>query len=286
MTGLAFALVMTSAFLHAYWNLLAKRAGGGTAFVWVMSLTQIIILFPVLVGYLVISRPEITPTGVAFTLGTSAFHVAYYLLLTRAYHVGDMSLVYPLARGTGPTLSIVGAVLIFGERPGPLAVLGALLVVLGIFMLTGNPFRMRASDSLGAVIYGLLTGLVIACYTLTDKQVVGVLGVTPLFLIWVSGTVRALALFPYARTHWASVGTLWKQQRWNIVGVALFDSLSYTLFLLALSFGQVSYLSPARQVSILFGAILGARFLAEGHAAARIGAALVMLIGLVALTVS
>lgn len=286
MTGLAFVLVITSAFLHAYWNLLAKRAGGGASFVWAMSLTEVVVLLPVLLGVFIIQQPAISAAGVAFTLGSSVLHVLYYLLLTRAYTAGDMSLVYPLSRGTGPTLSILGAVLVFGERPGVLAVFGALLVVLGVFMLTGNPFKLRGSANAGAILYGLLTGLVIAVYTLTDKQVVGVLSVPPLFLLWVSSVIRTTALTPYARRHWPDIKALWQQQRPNIVGVAVFDSLSYTLFLVALSFGQVSYLSPARQVSILFGAILGARFLAEGNALARVGAALVMLIGLMALTLN
>jgi len=116
MTLLAFALVLTSAILHATWNYLAKRAGGGTLFVWMFSLAGWLLYFPLALAILIIQQPDLGGAALAAILGTSLLHLVYYLLLQRGYRVGDLSIVYPLARGTGPAIASVGAVLLLGTR--------------------------------------------------------------------------------------------------------------------------------------------------------------------------
>jgi drug/metabolite transporter (DMT)-like permease len=299
MSVFALTLVLISALLHATWNLFAKRAKGGTAFVWLFSALACLIYLPMLVYFLWASKLQINAAAALLLAGTCLLHLAYYLLLDRGYRAGDMSLVYPLARGTGPLLALIGAVLLLGERPHVIAVVGAALVAAGIFVLTGSPLAAWKSDARGALIFGLLTGLTIAAYTLWDKQVVSSLSsalsgeaqvislITPaIVLIWFSGFTQTLILAPYALSHRDEVRAAWKNSRREASGIALLDSLSYILFLVALVLAPVSYAAPARQMSILLGTVMGTRLLSEGDATRRLAGAGVMLVGLLTLALS
>jgi drug/metabolite transporter (DMT)-like permease len=283
MSNLAFGLVMASALTHAIWNWLAKRAGGGTAFVWLFSTLSTLIYLPLAIIILARDQPIIESEQIIFLVGTCVLHLAYYTLLSRGYKVGDLSLVYPLSRGTGPMLSTIGAIFLLGERPTIVALMGAILITAGVFILTGNPFALTKKQNLPAVIYGLLTGLTIAAYTIWDKQAVSVVLIPPLILTWVSGLSRALMLMPFAYRHRDQVYAAWHKHRREAFGIGILDALSYILFLIALAFSPVSYMGPARQVSILFGALLGTQLLAEGDARRRLLAVGVMMVGLVSL---
>jgi drug/metabolite transporter (DMT)-like permease len=286
MDALALLLVLGSALLHAIWNLFAKRVSGGPPFLWLMSTISALIYAPLALLILLIERPVVGVIGIALLAGTSVLHLLYYLLLDRGYRAGDLSLVYPLSRGTGPLLAIVLAVLLLGERPTVIAIWGALLVTLGVVLLTGNPFKWRGSGSHSAIVYGLLTGVVIAGYTITDKIGVSVLLLPPLAYVWAAITNRALLMTLLVRDRWDEVRAVWRDYRRETIIIAILDPLSYILFLIALVFSPVSYLAPARQVSILIGAVMGTRLLAEGRTLPRLGAAAVMLAGLVALALS
>ena len=132
MTTLALILVLLAAFLHATWNYLLKRAGGGASYLWLMSACSAVIYCPLA---LLIYFDELLNLGLtewAFIAGSAAIHVAYFAMLQKGYRVGDLSLIYPLARGTGPTLSTLMAIVILAERP----TLGA--------MIGGRPSGLRS----------------------------------------------------------------------------------------------------------------------------------------------
>ena len=144
MTGLALALILAAAFIHATWNFLLKRSGGGTAFVWLFGAP--------FRAALCAARRRRSSGGssrssagstTGFMAASAALHTAYYMLLDRGYRSGDFSLVYPLARGTGPLITMLCAVLLLHEQPGALAVGGALLIGCGAFLLTGDPRKLR-----------------------------------------------------------------------------------------------------------------------------------------------
>jgi len=139
MSSLALALVLSAAVVHATWNLLAKRVGGGAPFVWLFGALSSAIYAPLALGAIVVQRPRLGVQETVFIVGSGLLHLAYFLVLQRGYRVGDLSLVYPLARGTGPVLSTAAAIALFGERPSPLALAGAALVAGGVFVLTGGP---------------------------------------------------------------------------------------------------------------------------------------------------
>jgi len=191
-------------------------------------------------------------TALWLIAGSGLIHVGYFFLLLRGYRVGDLSLVYPVARGTGPLLATAGAVVLFGEHPTALSMTGALLVVVGVAVMTQ---RGAGEARIGpGVRYGLATGVAIAIYTLWDGWAVKRAGVPPLVFYWGGEVVRVLALSPLALRQPAEVGALWRSQRWRVLGIALLSPLSYILILLALRRGDVGHIAPAREVSILIGA--------------------------------
>lgn len=281
MTGLALLLVLSSAVLHATWNYYAKRVGGGAGFIWLSTVIQAVIYAPLALWILVREQPVLEAPQWVAIVGSACIHIAYFVLLSRGYRTGDLSLVYPLARGTGPMLSTAAAILLLGERPTPLALGGALLIGLGVFVLTGDPRKFRQSGAGQAVLYALMTGLVIATYTLWDKRAVSVLMIPPLLYDWSNGFTRGLLLTPYALSHKAEIARHWREHRLPAVMVGVLSPLSYILVLTALTFSPVSYVAPTREISILIGTALGARLLAEGDALRRLGAAVVMMTGVV-----
>lgn len=283
MTLLAFGLVFISALMHASWNFLAKRVQGGMTFVWLFSAIASLLYLPLAIIILVTQQPEFDIGKLIALLGTCLVHLLYYFLLSRGYQKGDLSLVYPLARGTGPMLASLGAVLVFSERPSPIVIVGTVLVAVGVFILTGNPSAADRQKAVPAIVYGLLCGVSIAIYTLWDKWAVTDLLIPPLILTWASGVVQMVALTPHAVRNWQTVRADWRDHWREALGIGVLDSLSYILFLIALQVSAVTLLAPVRQFSILIGAFLGARVLSEGAGRRRLAAAFVMLLGLAAL---
>lgn len=285
MTPAALGLVLGAAFIHATWNLLAKRVGGGPAFVWLFGSVSSLLYAPLAAAVVFIVRPHIGAVQLLFIAGTAVLHLVYFLMLQGGYRFGDLSLVYPLARGTGPMLSSAAAILFFGERPTPIAIAGTVLVGAGIFLLAGNPAALRGAGARRAVGFAVLTGATIAAYTLWDKRAVSVLGIPPLLLDWGSNLGRTLLVAPVAFARFDAVRAVWRTHRREVILVALLTPMAYILVLTALVFTPVSYVAPAREISILVGTAMGARLLAEGDVRRRMFAAGAMVLGVTALAV-
>ncbi|HET7035668.1 MAG TPA: hypothetical protein VFI42_08310 [Thermomicrobiaceae bacterium] len=285
MTLLALALLVAAAFMHATWNLLAKRVGGGPPFVWLFATCSTLIYAPLVLLVLVVQQPRLGPAQFLFMGGSAVLHLSYFLTLQQGYRVGDLSLVYPLARGTGPTLATIGAIVILGERPGPIPLAGAALVVVSVFLITGGFAALRQSSAAArpAIALGLLTGLFISSYSLWDKHAVSALAVPPLLLDWSTSLFRTVTLFPVARRRWCDVQRIWGTYRLETLGIGVLSTLAYLLVLFALSFTPVSRIAPAREMSILVGTFFGARILSEGQARRRLASASLMVAGVIAL---
>ena len=282
-------LVLASAVIHATWNLWTKQLGPGVrqaSLLWL--LTAISSAFYAPFAWATMARTQWSPTPSALVLmaGSGVIHVGYFFLLLRGYRVGDLSLVYPLARGTGPLLATAGAVAVFGERPTPLSVTGALLVVAGVAVMTAPAARGARGHASAAVGYGLATGVAIAVYTLWDGWGVKRAGVPPLVFYWAGEVVRVITLSPLAAGQRAEMGALWRTQRWRVLGIALLSPLSYILILLALQQGDVGHIAPAREVSILIGAWLGGHVLGEGDRRRRLIASAAFAAGVIALALA
>lgn len=271
--------MLLAAGAHAGWNLLAKTATGGAAFVWLGVVSGVVIWAPALVLALVVAPGEMGAEGVAFMAGSGVLHAIYFVLLQRGYRHGDLSLVYPLARGTGPLLATVAAILLLDERPSALALAGAAIIVLAVLSLT----RGGAEHDREAIAFALLTGVSIAGYTLWDKHAVGELDLSPVVYFFGTQVVNALVLSPFVLSHRDVLAESWRTSRRQALGVGLLSPLAYVLVLFALAEAPVSYVAPAREVSILIAAALGATVLSEGDVTARLGAAAAIVAGIAAL---
>lgn len=311
MTTGALLLVIGSAFIHATWNMAAKKASGGVIYVFFVGFMAATFWSPLGIWLLATGKAVDAGTSMAAALWATAMssllHALYFSALQKGYSIGDMSLVYPLARGTGPLLSTITAILLYGERPSLLALVGAVLIACGAVALTrpshtpevqpttdADPApdvvparKVRRLDS--AVTWGLITGVFIAGYTLWDKFALSVVGINPLFLEWGTTVGRAVALGPILAIAPASRSQLiptfcaqWKPA----LTVAVLSPVSYMMALTALKSSPVSYVAPMREMSILIGTIFGARLLGEGDAQAkrlRAIAACAMALGVAAL---
>ncbi|WP_414663485.1 EamA family transporter [Horticoccus sp. 23ND18S-11] len=285
MTAFALTLVLIAAVLHATWNLCAKRAGGGLPFVWLVSVIICSCYIPVLIGFWWWQHPTLSWTAVAWIAGSGVLKTAASLSLQRSYRSGDFSLIYPLARGTGPLLSTAAAIALLGERPSLLAIAGGVTIVTAVFFLTGGAglFHQDRAHLRTAVRNGLTTGVLIACYTVWDRHGVHTLAIPP--VIYDGGTAFVVLGFvtPFALPRWAEVSHHWREHKRFVFGMALLSPIAYVLVLTAMAFTPVSYVAPAREVSIVLGAFIGARYLKEADAHRRTWAALAMAIGVIAL---
>jgi drug/metabolite transporter (DMT)-like permease len=283
MTALATALVLSAALAHALWNYLLKRTGGGIGFVWLFALLATGLYAPIALALLWNARFELGWLALTFIVASAIIHTAYFLMLDRGYRFGDLSVVYPVARAIGPLITIVVAILVLGERPGPVALLGALAIIAGAFYISGTVDQLARGASRRGLTFALLTGCTIAAYTICDQQAVAYALVPPVLLHWGENLGRVLLLSPLALRNRAAVREAWVKHRKAALAAAVLSPLAYILVLTAMTFTPVSYVAPAREVSILFGAWLGARVLGEGEARRRLVAAAMMALGVIAL---
>jgi drug/metabolite transporter (DMT)-like permease len=278
----ALALIASAAVAHAAWNFLAKQAQGGIAFVWLGGVTAAILYALPAFAQLALGDRSVTRAGVAFMAGSGVLHAAYFTTLQRAYAQGDLSVVYPLARGTGPALSVLAAILVLGERPGPVALLGAILVVGAVLSLALGGRRLPPR---GAIVFALATGATIAAYTIWDAHAVQALHQPPITYYWGSEVTRAIVLAGPALRDRAALRATWHHDRRAIIGVGTLSPLAYILVLVALTLAPVSVVAPGREASIVIASLLGAHVLREGEPVRRAVAALVIVAGIACLAV-
>jgi drug/metabolite transporter (DMT)-like permease len=276
------ALVIAAAFAHAGWNLIAKGAQGGAAFVWSCAVAGTVLYAPVLILALATDPGRLDRIAVALMAGSGALHAVYFVLLQRGYAAGDLSVVYPLARGTGPLLATIAAIAFLGERPGVPAMAGAALIVVAVLSLIRRSDEGTSAIGRGTV-YAVLTGTAIAGYTLWDKHAVGAAALSPVIYYWGTNLANALVLTPVALGRRSELGLAWTSSRLRALGVGLLSPLAYVLILYALARAPVSYVAPARESSIVIGTLLGALVLHEGDTPRRVVAAVAILAGIVAL---
>jgi len=276
-TALAFVLVLTSAALHAVWNFLVKRSGAsGAVFTWLFTLPSTIVLAPIALWLIVARHMTFSTQTILFLLASAVIHTIYFLLLSRGYRDGDLSVVYPIARGTGPLLAGILAMIALKERPTIGAIAGALCIATGAVLLARDQRAGAAKPGASkarSVEYGLAIGALIGIYTVWDKFLVGPLAMNPLILEWAGTTLIGALVTPAALKNLPLVRETWRKHKAVAISGALLSSASYILFLSALAVSAVSRVAPLRETSILIGALLGTRLLGEGRTRQRLAAA-------------
>ena len=278
MTTLGLALVLAAALCHATWNFFVKRIGGGPELVWLFSVISVALYLPVAIYILAADRPSFGPRQIEFILGSAVLHLGYFLLLQQGYRRGDLSLVYPTARATGPFLSTMFAVAFLGEKMTPQIAAGGATVIVGVLCLTGG-FKRGAKNVRRSLLFGLGAGSLIGSYTVWDAHAVSALLVPPLLLDYVSSLGRTVLLAPIAANRKELVKRHWREHRHGVIAIAIFNPLAYILVLYALTFTPVIYVAPIREVSVVITVLVGSVLLGEGDLRRRMSWAALILTG-------
>ena len=285
-TELALALVLISAVAHAGWNFIAKRASAGPAFNWLFDTLSVLVCLPLVIGQVWFEPTRLGAIEWAFIVGSAVLELAYFILLGQAYRLGDLSLVYPVARGTGPMLATLAAVLLLGERPSAAGFVGVALVGVGVLVLAADPSLLSGPRATTSIAYALVTGLTIACYTVWDKVAVSRVGIPPILYFYLFTLCRVGMLSVYAILHPAAVQHEWQVHRKHALGIAVLSPLSYILVLYALSVSAVSFVAPLREIAIIFGVFMGTHALGEGSRQRRLAGGVAVLAGVIAIASS
>jgi drug/metabolite transporter (DMT)-like permease len=287
MSLLPLTLVVLAAFIHATWNLLAKRAASaGPTFVFAYNTVACVVYLPWMIWLLVYGQVTWNWPVAGCLVLSAIIHLAYSLCLQRGYQVADLSVVYPIARGTGPMLSSIGAFILLRETPSTQGILGLLAVVVGIGFIStqGNLSAFRKPRGLDGVRWGAATGSLIAGYTVVDGYGVKLLGIHPVVLDWVTNLLRVFILAPVVMSNWARARQMMKGYWLLAFGVGALSPLSYILVLSAIEMGApLSLVAPAREMSMMVGAMFGMLILGERVTGWRLVGCLILIAGVVLL---
>ena len=277
MSAAALALVLAAALLHALWNVVAKKTGGDARFALMAALLLLVVWAPLGLWAAWQALPRWGAFECAVLLASAVVHVVYFTTLLRGYRLADLTVVYPIARGTGPLLASFGAIVWLGERLSAVAAAGVAGVVLGVFFVAGGPaVWARAHDPAqrervrAGLVWGALTGALIAGYTLIDGYAVKVLLLSPILVDYVGNLFRLPFLLPAALRDRRGFAELWRVQWRAALVVAVLGPLGYVLVLYAVQLAPLSHVAPAREVSMLFAALIGGRLLGESDRATRL----------------
>lgn len=293
MTSLALLFVLLAGACHAAWNIAAKKARSDQHFIF-MGALMVSALWAPAAAWSGVDRVAHWGAAEWGVLTLSAMiHVAYFRVLLHGYAVSDLSVVYPVARGSAPLAASLGAVFLLGENLSLWSAIGALAVGLGVWVIAGGPKAWRNTQDPAAqglarrgITWGALTGLLAAGYTMADAYAVKRLSMSPILVIYFSALLRVLLLLPIvlkerqallnaARVGWRAALTF-----------AILAPLGYGLVLLAVGIAPLSRVAPAREVSMLFAAIFAGRLLGEGNFLLRLTGAASIVVGVVALSLS
>ena len=278
MTAIAVGLALTAAAFHGTWNVLVKVSGDPIATfrraTLVAGLVATIAFVP---AWLLFSRHPLDPAAAGFCLVSSLLETLYLWLLSAAFRRGELSAVYPIARGSAPLLSVLVGLAVLGERLAALQLIGVGLLLLGILAVTLSQATGRAT------VPALLTGVAIAAYTTVDR--IGVRLTEPWMYGWLLFTLMAielpLSLWVAARLGLYRAPDLYSGPTWRqAVVIGVFFLAGYVLVLFALSFAPLAIVAPVRETAVVAVAVWGVWRLRErNRAGIKLSGALATLVG-------
>jgi drug/metabolite transporter (DMT)-like permease len=284
---LALFLVLIAAVLHAFWNLLAKNTRDSSAFMWwgvsvgatwygVWMLTQVWLGLP-------------REIWLVFAVSL-AMEVAYVGLITRGYATGDLSQVYPIARGSPPLLIALWSAIFLGERLPLLGYVGIVLLIIGVYLASmptlADLWKPLRALSHRPAQWALLAGITVSVYSTLDKVAMGF--TTPLvYNAWVyAGIGLGYAPVVWSRANRASTVREFKTN-WRSIGIGSVATVgSYLLALTGMSMTSASYVGAVRATSVVIGALFGWLLLKENFGGLRVFAAALMVVGLLLVAVA
>ena len=273
----AVALALAAAAVHGTWNVLVKVSGDPlSTFQRATVVGAAVMTVPALAGWLITGRPGISLAAAGFAALSAALELAYLWLLSAAYARGELSVVYPIARGSAPLLAVVIGFAVLGERLGALQLAGVVLLLGGILAVTLPQTSGRAT------LPALLTGVAIAGYTAVDR--VGVRLTEPWLYGWLLVTLIAIGMTISVRVAGRRRGAVVSWRQSAVIGVFMWGG--YFLVLLALSIAPLAVVAPVRETAVVAVALWGVWRLGERRAAGlKIAGAAATLVGVTLLAI-
>lgn len=282
MHPLAITLVLISAAIHAWRELMMKKSHDKQIFIWLLCTSAIVIFFPMFLYEAWIGN--VTLTALLLSIAGAVTHSVYWFFMSRSYEAGDLSHVYPIMR-SAPALVFILAVIFLHEYVTTLAVIGVVTILVGIYMINMKSLSLaRFFEPLESfkerhTRFALLTMLMVTAYSIQDKVIIG--HVSPWLYSYFTVLFPTLYWAPFiwkTKTR-AAVAREWKRSPFDIILTAIIAMISYSLILYAYTFERVSYVSGLRQIGIVFGVLLGGHLLKERHKWIRLSAAGLIFIG-------
>ncbi len=272
-------LVLLAAVLHAAWNALLKASENPLALAArAVTVGTIASLPPVAVAWFVTGRPGLPPIGWLIVIGSAALELVYFITLAAAYRRGELSVVYPIARGTAPLLAVLVGLTLLGERLHLAAVAGIVLLLIGMWMVR------RPADAGSALALALLTGVLIAAYTSLDR--IGVRLGPPWLYAWLLWFFGAIFLVGFTTIRRVPGSRLTDEPALSLaVGVLM--TAAYFMILYALSVAPLAIIAPLRESAIVLVTAWGIWRLSERRGAwVRLAGAMAIVAGIALLTIA
>ncbi len=278
-----FLLVISAAVFHAVWNFVARRASGNLAIFWWGMWVSCLMLTPWIIGIGIYQGLDaflsMLGAGYGYIIATGIIHAFYFLLLGRAYEQGEISVVYPVARGSGIGITAFLGWQILDESITLMGLMGIVFISLGILSMGMAVIRNSGQMKQG-FISALGVGATIVGYSLVDKLGVGI--VHPVVYIGFMFVLTALIVTPVVALRFrkqllGTAKTAWR----SILLIGIGSAGTYLMILFALTTGPVSYIVALREFAVVIGALLGIVFMKEQLTPGKIGAILAITIGLI-----
>ena len=274
----ALGLLLAAALMHTTWNLLVKRAKEKQVFIWCSLIVGTIIFSPLLV-----TSPLLLVTTWPYLISSALVEAIYYITLIRAYENGDFSLVYPMARGAAPAFLLIWATFFLGERPRFFGLIGIALLVFGLIIVGGKTWwtlRKTSGFSKSALALALGVACCISIYTAIDGAAVHHVSPLPYTVLVIA--LAALFITPAVVKRYGNdaIANEWRANWLRITLVGLFTLLAYMLALKAYTIARVSYAGSVREISVVFAAFVGWRWLGESFGAIRLVGAMFIFAGI------
>jgi len=270
-------LCLLAAAMHATWNVLLKGSPDPLPSATRAVVSSALLLAPLLlVVWLLTGRPGLPASAWLVVVASASAELVYFVFLSRAYQAGELSVVYPIARGTGPVVAVAGGLLLLGERLTNLE-------LAGVVVLLGGIWAVRRPSAGGAVGLAVITGIAIGTYTVLDR--VGV-RLAPVWLFaWVLWATMGLFLTFWTRAR--PLADLLRPTGRTSVLIGLLMVGAYSCALLALSLAPVSVVAPLRESAIVLVSAWGILKMKEtGSIALRVSGAVAIVAGIALIAVA
>ncbi|WP_170572536.1 EamA family transporter [Ruegeria atlantica] len=271
MTLFVIVIILTAALLHAVWNAIVKTAADRTTTLGLVALGHVI---PASVMVMLLPLPS--AESFIYILLSTVVHFGYYFMLGKAYQHGDLSVVYPIARGIVPALVSLWAMLLVGEVLPLQAWGGIALIALGIQLSSWK--ALRSGVGRAALGFAVGTGFCISVYSVVDGIGVRLSGNTLSYWAWGAFLHLFIAAFVGVRKRDTLAQLPAKVWMTGLLG-GLVSMTAYGLVLYAKNFAPLGAVSALRETSVIFAALIGFIFLHEGNWMRRLGAAVLMALG-------